>query len=249
MTVFMHMLYQLMLLIGQGINLFGGVIPPKYQPVVAFVLGLSQLGLALYNHYYNPDGTPASVSYIAKLLLLCLLASGVALAQTPAPTPLPAPTTSTASFNIGAQAFGLGGSSQATPASDVTLSLNPGFSTNKYLKTLELRSDNLLAPGANLQYYGGGVNWVTPLKFASTSAFAPLSFYVDATAGVGRIVPASGATVSHVGFMAGGGLRWLTGSGVQLTLIEVNVLHTPGAPWGSSAPAVSGGLSYVFGHQ
>jgi len=180
----------------------------------------------------------------ALILALLLCAPGV-MAQTPT---VPTPTTNTASFNIGAAAFGLGGSSQATPASDVTLSLNPGFN-NKYFKTLELRSDNLLAPGANLQYYGGGVNWVTPLKFASTSMFAPLSFYVDGTAGATRIVPATGVANSHIGFMAGGGLRWLTSSGVQVTLVEINVLHAPGAPWGSSAPAVSGGLSYVFGHQ
>jgi len=184
--------------------------------------------------------TKSPLASVVFLLALLLVATP-AMAQT-----LPTPTTNTASFNIGAAAFGLGGAASATPASDVTLSLNPGFN-NKYFKTLELRSDNLLAPGANLQYYGGGVNWVTPLKFASTSAFAPLSFYVDATAGVGRIVPASGATVSHVGFMAGGGLRWLTSSGVQVTLVEINVLHTPGAPWGSNAPAISGGLSYVFG--
>ena len=172
-----------------------------------------------------------------------ILFGALAFAQTPA---VPAPTASTMNFNIGAQAFGLGGSSQATPASDITLSLNPGL-TNKIAKQFDLRSDNLLAPGVSLQYYGGGFNWNAPFKFAATSAFAPLSFYADATVGVNRIVPATGASQAHIGFMAGGGLRWLTTSGVKVTIIEVNVLHAPGAPWGSNAPAYSGGLSYVFG--
>jgi hypothetical protein len=177
------------------------------------------------------------------LVLVLLFTAPGAMAQTPT---VPVPITSTVNFNIGAQAFGLGGTQQATPASDVTLVLNPGF-TNKIAKQFSLRSDNLLAPGASLQYYGGGFNWNAPFKFALTSAFAPLSFYTDATVGVDRIVPATGPTQAHVSVMAGGGLKWLTSSGVQITLIEVNWLHTPDAPWGNNAPAYSGGLSYVFG--
>ena len=178
---------------------------------------------------------------IALVVLLFVAAVPVMAQNTPSPTQ------STVNFSVGAAALGLGGTAQATAATDVKLELNPGFTAK--LKTLELRSDNLLAPGANLQYYGGGVNFTIPKNFPKTSILAPLSFYVDATVGVNRIVPATGPSTSHIGFMMGGGLRWLTSSGVQMTLIEVNVLHTPGAPWGANAPAISGGLSYVFGHQ
>ena len=36
-----------------------GVIPPKYQSLVAAVTGLMQGGVALKAHNSNPDGTPA----------------------------------------------------------------------------------------------------------------------------------------------------------------------------------------------
>lgn len=184
---------------------------------------------------------------LVVLAVLIFLATVVPTLAQSAAGPAPTPTQSTLSFSVGASALGLGGASQATAATDVKMELNPGF-TGKF-KTLELRSDNLLAPGANLQYYGGGVNFTIPKSFPKTSAFAPLSFYVDGTVGADRIVPGTGKSSSHIGFMAGGGLRWLTSSGVQVQLIEVNLLHAPGAPWGANAPAISGGLSYVFGHQ
>lgn len=186
------------------------------------------------------------------LVSLLALSGSSVIAQTTVPvttTPLPVssapvPNTNTFNFSIGANALGLG---VTTPASDITLSLNPGFSG--FAKNFELRSDNLLSPGANLQYYGGGVNFNLPFKFPTTSALAPLSFYVDITVGADRIVPANGVSRSHVGYMGGGGLRWTTSSGVKINLIEINNIHTPGAPWGNNAPAVSSGLSYVFGHQ
>jgi hypothetical protein len=179
--------------------------------------------------------------YKAIVLTLLLLLASCAFAQTPTPV------SSTFNFNIGAQAFGLGGTSQATPASDVVLSLNPGF-TNKYLSELEFRNDNLLAPGANLELFTGGINWEPPLKFPASSVFAPLSFYVDGTVGVDRIVPATGPSQAHVGFMTGGGLRWLMSSGVRVNILEINVIHAPGAPWGTNSPAYAGGLSYLFGN-
>ena len=177
---------------------------------------------------------------LAVLGLLALLIAVPAYGQTPAPAQ------NTMSFNIGASALGLAATQNATPASDIVLSLNPGFKS-AVMQNFALRSDNLLAPGANLQYYGGGVNFTIPYKFAAGNVFAPLSFYVDGTVGADRIVPATGPSASHVAFMAGGGANWQTSSGVQINLVEINLLHTPSAPWGSNAPAISGGISYVFG--
>jgi hypothetical protein len=170
---------------------------------------------------------------LAGHLLFCI----PAIAQTPAPT------TSNLSFSVGASA--LGTTSQATPATDVMLSLNAGF--KGVWSNLEFRSDNLLSPGANLQYYGGGINFNVPKKLPGV--LAPLSFYVNGTVGIDRIVPATGPSQAHYAFMGGGGLKWLTSSGVQIRLIEIDDLHTPGAPWGSNTPAISGGISYLFGHQ
>lgn len=165
----------------------------------------------------------------------------------PAQTAAPAPTSSTMSFSVGGNALGLGGTTASTPATDITLTLNPGVATKGYLSEVSLLSDNLLAPGANLQYYAGGFLAPIPVKIPSTSPLSGISFYWRATAGVDRIVPASGPSQTHFGLMAGGGAQYTNSSGVKVTLIEVDFLRTPGSPWGANAPAVEGGLSYVFG--
>lgn len=175
----------------------------------------------------------------ALLFLACVFGFPVS-AQTPAPT------ASSLNFNVGAAAFGLGGATQATPASDVVLSLNPGF-TQKFLANLSLRSDNILAPGADLQFYAGGFQYAIPYSFPSASPLHALHFYSDVEFGVDRIVPATTPSQAHFAFMAGGGVNWTMSNGVTVNLIEVNDLHAPGAPWGNDAPALAGGISYIFG--
>ena len=154
----------------------------------------------------------------------------------------PAPTQESLTFSFGATALGLAPSGDTTPASDIVVKL--GFT-----KRVTLRSDNLLAPGANLQYYGGGMQVDLPNKFLSKTVLAPLQPFVAGTIGADRIVPASGPSQSHISFMAGGGLDWTPSVSVRVHLIEVDVAHFPGAPWGANTPAVSGGISMFFGKQ
>lgn len=196
--------------------------------------------LSLLARYHAPK--------FAKMALIAFLAfAAPVMAQTAtAPPPAPAATQSTVSFNIGAGALGLGMASQATPATDIKLSLNPGFAK---AKGLSLISDNVLAPGANLQFYGGGFSYDLPQLFPKTSALAPVLFYVRGTIGADRIVPAVGSGQSHVAFLAGGGLAWQPSNSVRIQLIEVDDGHFPGAPFGANAPVVSGGLSILFGKQ
>lgn len=175
----------------------------------------------------------------AALASLLLLISVSVSAQ------VPAPAQSTTNFQIGSGAFGLGMGAQATPAANVTLSLNPGLATKTYLGQVSLISDNLLAPSVNLQYYGGGFS--APIPFKLTGALSGLSFFWRATGGIDRIVPATGPSVSHFGVMAGGGANWTSSTGVTVKLVEVDFLRTPGAPWGANAPAVSGGVGFIFG--
>lgn len=52
--------------VGQGLNVFGGYIPPKYQGFVALGLGLAQTVVAGIAHGYNTDGTPQSVAFVPK---------------------------------------------------------------------------------------------------------------------------------------------------------------------------------------
>lgn len=177
---------------------------------------------------------------VAAMVLFALILASPATAQTPAPTQ------TTVNFQIGAGALGMAATSQATPATDIKLSLNPGFAK---AKGLFLVSDNVLAPGANLQYYGGGIQYELPQLFPKTSALAPVEFYLRGTIGADRIVPASGPGQSHIAFLAGGGLAWKPSSSVRIQLIEVDDGHFPGASWGPHVPVISGGLSILFGKQ
>lgn len=179
----------------------------------------------------------------AAVVFFALLFAAPSMAQTSTP---PAPTQTTMNFQIGAGALGIASTSQATPATDIKLSFNPGFAK---MKSLSLLSDNVLAPGANLQYYGAGISYEFSNIFPKTSALAPVSFYLRGSIGADRIVPATGASQSHIAFLAGGGLAWNPSSSVRIQLVEVDDGHFPGASWGPHVPVVSGGLSILFGKQ
>lgn len=178
--------------------------------------------------------------------------AGVLLFAFPAAAQTVAPAQSTVNLSIGAQAFGLGGASQATPATDVTLQLNPGFS--KILANLVLESHNILAPSADLQYYGGGVGFCVfgdcprPIH-KLPGVLAPLSLKIGANAGVARIVPAAGPSMGNVGYMAYGELGWTTGPGIHITVFSIGNCHFPKAPWGNNAPCMSGGIEKIFGSR
>ncbi len=180
---------------------------------------------------------------IAAIAALCLFAFP-SFAQT-STTTTPTPSSASLSFNVGAGAFGLGGSSNATPATDIALTLNPGIAK---APNFSFRSDNLLAPGANLQFYGGGGEYQLP-QLAKTGLLADIHFNLNATFGLDRIAPASGPTQEHFGLMAGASMHYMTSAGVDLNLFQVGFLRTPGAPWGANAPYFGGSISYFFGKQ
>ena len=175
----------------------------------------------------------------AAIAAMCLLMAVPAFAQTPAPA------TSTMAFSVGAGAFGISATSNATPATDVTLSLNPGIAK---LPNFSFRSDNVLAPGAGMQFYGGGVDYRIPY-LAKTGLFSQIYFTVNGTFGIDRIVPATGPSQANFGFMVGGTVHYVAGS-VDLNLFQAGLLHTPGAAWGSNAPYIGGSVTKtLFGNQ
>jgi len=77
MTSNMHWVFQILMTILHGINLFGGVVPVKYQPFVAFTMVIVQGGLGLYNHYFTPAG-----ARIMTAILLFLILCSSSFAQT-----------------------------------------------------------------------------------------------------------------------------------------------------------------------
>lgn len=85
MTSKTHWVGQALAMILQALNLYGGMVPGKYQPWVAFSIAVVQAAMGLYNHNFTPQGTK-----IAALLLMVLLLPVIAGAQTPVtPAQLP----------------------------------------------------------------------------------------------------------------------------------------------------------------
>ena len=46
-------------------NAMSGVVPKDYQFLTAGIIGILQAIQGILAHYYNPDGTPAAVPYVA----------------------------------------------------------------------------------------------------------------------------------------------------------------------------------------
>jgi hypothetical protein len=42
------------------------VLPPKYATAALFLVAAVQALIGVWNHYYNPDGTPAQVAYLPR---------------------------------------------------------------------------------------------------------------------------------------------------------------------------------------
>jgi hypothetical protein len=66
MKVWLHITLQALGFVVSAGTMMTNVVPPKYQPLVVAVVSFAQALLAWYNHYFNPDGTPSTVAYIAK---------------------------------------------------------------------------------------------------------------------------------------------------------------------------------------
>lgn len=61
-----NMLLQILGTCGQIFNQVGGMIPTKYQGLVAGILGGTQLIVGGLAHYSNPDATPVSTPFVEK---------------------------------------------------------------------------------------------------------------------------------------------------------------------------------------
>lgn len=184
---------------------------------------------------------------LAPLFWMLLLAVPLFAQTSASPSNVPTPTQSNLNFQVGGTAMGVGAS---TPATDVTLDLNPNFTG--YASNFTFHSDNFLAPGAGTQYYGGGGHYCLlgqcPKSMAKIpGVFAPLSISVGGSLGVDRIVPSTGPSSSHIGFMAGVKIGWTLSNGMNIDVLEVKDCHFPGAPFGNNSICEQGGVSYVWG--
>jgi len=168
-----------------------------------------------------------------KLLLFALFlqTSGTAFAQNP---PAPAPVDVTM-FSIASQAVAVRIGGQSVPGTDL-------IGSYAVTKRISVRSDNLLAPGNNLQLYGAGFDWKPPLSGLISKTTLPKNTfepYLTGTIGIVRNVPAAGPVKQHYAALLGGGVNYdPTGSGrFTVNLIEVRAADLPGFgkhPWGAT---------------
>ena len=63
MKVWLHVTLQILGFVGSAGTLVLPQIPDKYKPFIVLAISAAQGLLAWFNHYYNPDGTPAAVAY------------------------------------------------------------------------------------------------------------------------------------------------------------------------------------------
>lgn len=228
MTSKTHWIGQTLAMVLQALNLASGVVPAKYQPFIAFGIGIVQAGMGLYSHYYNPDGTPASVAFVAKVLLLMLLFGGTAMAQD---SPM---------FSVSTQAVALRIGGQTVPGTDMIGSYN-------LTPRLQLQSDNILAPANNYQGYFGGVkyqfSWLD--KTLAKTSLSSIKPYLHAALGIVRNVPATGADHQHYGALAGAGFDYQM-NGILSCGPRVEYLNSPGFGPGPHGVAVSANLTIIL---
>src|SRR5258708_17099702 len=157
--------------------------------------------------------------YAVALFCSSVLA-GLSAAQVPAPSD---------TFSMDAQAISLPGGKQTAAGTVVggTFAITQNFA---------LRSDNLIAPGANLSAYLGGFNYNLPVLSRKLNNMSPnldgsrFQFYITASVGVDRLSPASGDVRQHYAALVGGGVRYdASGSGrFSVNLAEVRWAKLPG---------------------
>jgi hypothetical protein len=56
--------FQVIAVVLQLWSALGSVVPPKYQPLAAGIIGCIQAIQGVIAHYFNPDGTVAAVAYV-----------------------------------------------------------------------------------------------------------------------------------------------------------------------------------------
>lgn len=165
------------------------------------------------------------------LAVLALLIAPVTFAQTVTTSPVNS-TTETLQVSVGAQAVGLGTAAAGTDA----------IAKVSFAGNFSLRNDAILVPTASFKSDFAGFQYNLPTSIFAKTNLSALQAYVSAGMG-----PEENGSVTHVGFIAGGGANWLMANNVIVNLVEVRWMHAPGYNSGSgNVPVVSGGISLFF---
>ena len=240
MTSKMHWVYQGLAVLLHAINLFGGVVPTKYQALVAFALALVNAGLGLYNHYFTPAG-----ARIAALFLLFLFPS-FARAQAVAPAP-------TQHFSLSGSVVSFMGPGGAAPASiaDGYFNLTPNFSVGYQQITVPSIASARLGMGA----YSKPLSSWAGKRLTKKFVFDATKINVTLLVGVGKLTQ-SIDNVNHIAETAGVCVDYPVGGNVSIKLVCGQWLHggmvnglignIPIPAQSSSTAAISSGVKVHF---
>lgn len=157
--------------------------------------------------------------FLPLLILMPFLVAGALHAQdTPAPF---------SAFSLTAQPIALPGNHQTVAGTVAGITFTP-------TQNFDLREDNIIVPGQNLQAFLGGFNYRLPVISTKLNNISPnvngyrFQFYVTGSVGVDRITLPD-ATRQHYAFLAGGGINYdITGSGTWTMGVEVRYAKFPG---------------------
>lgn len=147
------------------------------------------------------------------------------------------PATNTSNFTIGASIVALPGLHTLFPATDIGAAY-------KFTSTTWLRTDNLVAPGANLTGNYGGFQWAPNFLanlFSKTTLAGLVQPYFTASLGDVRVA----STQNHISVLAGAGLNYSTSGGhFNTNLAEIRWAKLPG--FANSTVILSSSINWTF---
>ena len=194
MTNKVHLSIQTVAMILQILNALLGVVPDKYKPIVAGMIAAIQLIAGRIAHNSNPDGTPASVAYVAKLLLLCLLLAPMTMAQTPAPPDVPI-----SHVSITATFTGYDSGGKMTPANIDTFGV-------QFTKNVNLAYEHIQIPSLSQRWELGLVAYSFTFPKIKALLFDSSNFVGTVSAGAGKFL--SSEDGNHFAYTAAGSITY-----------------------------------------
>lgn len=220
MTTTHTIIIQVLLSLIQLGNLATNTVPDKWKPVVLGVIALAQILQAKLAHKFNPDGTPASVAFVAKVLLLVLLLGSPLMAQTNVAQPF--------HFVAGGSAinFSANGSNVGSVAY-TGLQLTAGVAATY---------EHITVPSLSSRYEIGVISYTTGLNrllgasLSSKLLFDASNINITFQAGGGKLLT---PTANHIAETFGASLSYpIPGTSMAIQVLGYQVVHSPNL-WGS----------------
>lgn len=66
MKLYVNLLVQSLSFVINGATLLTNIVPMKFKPYLVLIISAAQGVISWYAHQYNPDGTPATIPYVAN---------------------------------------------------------------------------------------------------------------------------------------------------------------------------------------